>query len=83
VGQGQETSEAVRGPKDIRSRTRHELALEMLARRGEILTHGWISGDDEMGHPAWFRQKLAARKERSLLAVPSNTSIRDLEENIS
>jgi SRSO17 transposase len=66
-------------PKKIRFRTRHELALEMLDRRGPMLPHGWISGDDEMGRPAWFRQDLAGRHERYLLAVPSNTSIRDLE----
>jgi SRSO17 transposase len=65
-------------PKEIRYRTRHELALEMLASRGALLPHGWISGDDEMGRPAWFRRKLDARTERYLLAVPSNTSIRDL-----
>ncbi|HMB03736.1 MAG TPA: IS701 family transposase [Isosphaeraceae bacterium] len=66
-------------PKEIRSRTRHERALEMLERRGPMLPHGWVSGDDEMGRPAWFRRKLAARHERYLWAVPSNTSIRDLE----
>jgi SRSO17 transposase len=66
-------------PKGIRYRTRHQLALEMLDRRGATLPHGWISGDDEMGRPAWFRQTLNTRKERYLLAVPSNTSIRDLE----
>jgi SRSO17 transposase len=66
-------------PEEVRYRTRHELALEMLDCRGALLPHGWISGDDEMGRPAWFRRKLAARHERYLLAVPSNTSIRDLE----
>ncbi len=66
-------------PEAIRYRTRHELALEMLAVRGVALPHGWIGGDDEMGRPAWFRQQLAARQERYLLAVPSNTTIRDLE----
>jgi hypothetical protein len=66
-------------PKDIRFRTRHQLALEMLERRGSMLPHGWISGDDERGRPAWFRRELAARHENYLLAVPSNTSIRDLE----
>jgi SRSO17 transposase len=66
-------------PKDVRYRTRHELALAMLDRRGAALPHGWISGDDERGRPAWFRRKLAARHERYVLAVPSDTSIRDLE----
>jgi SRSO17 transposase len=66
-------------PQAVGSRTRHELALEMLDRRGGMLPHGWVSGDDEMGRPAWFRQELARRQERYVLAVPSNTSIRDLE----
>src|SRR4051794_5858954 len=66
-------------PKGVKYRTRHELALEMLRVRGGSLPHGWVAGDDEMGRPAWFRQRLAADGERCLLAVPSNTSIRDLE----
>jgi len=65
--------------KEMRLRTRHELALEMLESRGPLLPHAWIAGDDEMGRPAWFRRELAGRGERYLLAVPSNTTIRDLE----
>jgi SRSO17 transposase len=60
-------------------RTRHQLALEMLAQNGAGLPHSWIAGDDEMGRPYWFRRRLAALGERYLLAVPSNTAIRDLE----
>ena len=60
-------------------RTRHQLALEMLATHGASLPHGWITGDDEMGRPYWFRRRLAALGERYLLAVPSNTAMRDLE----
>ena len=60
-------------------RTRHQLALEMLAKNGAALPHGWIAGDDEMGRPYGFRRRLASLGERSLLAVPSNTAIRDLE----
>jgi SRSO17 transposase len=67
-------------PKGVTYRTRHELALEMLRRRGGTLPHGWVAGDDEMGRPAWFRRRLADDKERYLLAVPSNTTIRDPEE---
>jgi SRSO17 transposase len=67
-------------PKDVRYRTRHELALEMLGRHGPVLPHGWVAGDDEMGRPAWFRRRLAADGQRYFLAVPSNTTIRDLEE---
>jgi SRSO17 transposase len=67
-------------PKDITYRTRHELALEMLRRHGGGLPHGWVAGDDAMGRPAWFRQRLALDGQRYFLAVPSNTTVRDLEE---
>jgi len=60
-------------------RTRHQLALELLAQHGATLPHRWIAGDDEMGRPSWFRRRLAGLGERYLLAVPSNTLIRDLE----
>src|SRR3954470_8341773 len=65
-------------PKAVRFRTRHELALEMLDGRGPLLPHAWVSGDDEMGRCSWFRQQLRSRQECYLLAVPSNTAVRDL-----
>jgi SRSO17 transposase len=67
-------------PQDVRYQTRHELALDMLGQRGRALPHAWVAGDDEMGRPAWFREKLNEIGERYLLAVPSNITIRDLEE---
>jgi SRSO17 transposase len=66
-------------PQEIRFRTRHELALEMLESHGSSLPHAWIAGDDEMGHVKWFREALRNRGERYLLAVPFNTTVRDLE----
>jgi len=63
-------------------RTRHQLALEMLATNGVALPHRWIAGDDEMGRPSWFRRRLATLGERYLLAVPSNTLLRDLETEV-
>jgi SRSO17 transposase len=66
-------------PKDVRYRTRHQLCLEMLAQHGELLPHTWICGDDEMGRPYWFRRRLDKLDERYLLAVPSNTLVRDLQ----
>jgi SRSO17 transposase len=65
-------------PKEIRFATRHELALAMLDLQGPLLPHRWVAGDDEMGRSSWFRQQLRQRNERYLLAVPSNTLIRDL-----
>ncbi len=69
-------------PKDVRFRTRHQLALQMLDEHGETLPHAWIAGDDEMGRSTWFRRQLESRGEQYLLAVPSNTTIRDLEEPV-
>jgi SRSO17 transposase len=65
-------------PAAIRFRTRHELILAMLDERGPALPHAWVSGDDELGRSSWFRQELRSRDECYLLAVPSNTSVRDL-----
>ena len=67
-------------PAEIRFRTRHELMLEMLDECGPRLPHAWISGDDELGRSSCFRQELRARNEYYLLAVPSNTLVRDLTE---
>jgi hypothetical protein len=50
----------------------------MLDERGPALPHGWVSGDDELGRCSWFRRELQSRDECYLLAVPSNTSVRDL-----
>jgi SRSO17 transposase len=66
-------------PRSIKFQTRQELALAMLDEQGSLLPHAWVAGDDEMGRPASFRQTLRDRGERYLLAVPSNTTIRDLE----
>jgi SRSO17 transposase len=66
-------------PNEIRHQTRHELALEMLKDSGEHLPHAWVAGDDEMGRSTWFRRELRALGEPYLLAVPSNTNVRDLE----
>jgi len=66
-------------PKEVRFQTRHALALDMLGQQGALLPHAWIAGDDEMGRSNRFRGDLRALNERYLLAVPSNTLIRDGE----
>lgn len=65
-------------PREVRCRTRHELALEMLDGRGPVLPHARVAGDDEMGRCSWSREQLRARGEHYLLAVPSDTLVRDL-----
>lgn len=69
-------------PREVKFQTRHELCLEMLDEVGPLLPHGWIAGDDEMGRSSSFRRELRSRNERYLLAVPSNTLIRDLEVEV-
>ncbi len=66
-------------PKELRFQTKHELAQAMLLERGPALPHQWVAGDDEMGRSTRFRLWLREHGERYLLAVPSNTSMRDLE----
>jgi SRSO17 transposase len=66
-------------PRTVRFRTRPELALEMLDERGPLLPHAWVSGDDELGRCSWFLEQLRVRGESYLLAVPSNTTVRDLK----
>jgi hypothetical protein len=65
-------------PKTVRFRTRHELAWQLLEEHGAVLPHAWVAGDDEMGRCGWFRRQLRQQGEPYLLAVPSNTSVRDL-----
>jgi SRSO17 transposase len=66
-------------PKEVRFRTRHELALEMLRENRAVLPHRWVTGDDEMGRSSHFREELRGMNEQYLLAVPSNTLVRDLD----
>jgi len=68
-------------PKHIRYQTRHQLALEMLESNRGYLPHRWIRGDDEMGRSSGFRRDLRGLNEQYLLAVPSNTMVRDIEIN--
>jgi len=58
----------------------HAHCLEMLKEHGKLLPHKWITGDDELGKSSSFRRALRKRKETYVLAVPSNTAIRDLED---
>lgn len=66
-------------PQGVRYRTRHQLCLEMLAANDEVLPHAWVTGDDEMGRPYWFRKRLDTLGEQYLLAVACNTQVRDLQ----
>lgn len=69
-------------PKSVRFRTKQELAEALLLERGPWLPHRWVAGDDELGRCSRFRARLRQRGEQYLLAVPSNTSVRDLEAEV-
>ena len=60
-------------------REKWQIALEMLDRSLPGLAHGWIAGDDEFGRASEFRAALRQRRERYVLDVPCNTTVRDLE----
>jgi hypothetical protein len=66
-------------PAEVKFATRLELTLDMLKEQGSQLPHRWVAGDDEFGRSASFRRDLRALNECYLLAVPSNTLVRDLE----
>lgn len=66
-------------PRHVRFQRRQKLSLEMLDETGHLLPHAWVAGDDEMGRSSSFRRELRDRNERYVLAVPSNTLVRDLE----
>jgi SRSO17 transposase len=66
-------------PPEIRYQTRQEQCLEMLDAWRAQVPHGWVTGDDELGRPIWFRQALRERNERYVLGVPCTTTIRDLQ----
>jgi SRSO17 transposase len=66
-------------PEAVTFKESWRIAVELLGRCRKDLPHAWVSGDDEMGRPAKFRGWLRRHGERYVLAVPCNTSVRDLE----
>lgn len=66
-------------PPEVEFQEKWQIALDLLDRSLPGLPHGWITGDDEFGRPAAFRAALRLRKERYVLDVPCNTTVRDLE----
>ena len=66
-------------PPAIKFQEKWRIALDLLDRSLPGLPHGWIAGDDEFGRSAEFRAALRRRKERYVLDVPCNTTVRDLE----
>lgn len=66
-------------PENMTFATKLELAREMVTVHRDVLPHKWVVGDDEFGRSTQFRRDLRELHERYLLAVPSNTLVRDLD----
>jgi SRSO17 transposase len=66
-------------PPEIKFQEKWRIALELLDRSLPGLPHGWITGDDEFGRASEFRAQLRLRRERYVLDVPCDTTIRDRE----
>ena len=65
-------------PPKLKFATKLELGRQMVQEHGSVLPHAWVVGDDEFGRSTQFRRDLRTDGERYLLAVPSNTLVRDL-----
>ena len=63
-------------PTDVEFQTSWQIADALLQRVGPQVPHAWVIGDEDFGRPSEFRDRLADRKERYLLEVPSNTLVR-------
>jgi len=67
-------------PKEVVHQTGWRLALDLVLTSGRELPHAWVAGDDEFGRVSNLRALLRLHRERYVLDVPSNTSMRDLSQ---
>jgi SRSO17 transposase len=67
-------------PAGITFQEKWQIGLEFVRGVGQELPHGWVVGDDEFGRASELRAALRRDKERYVLDVPCNTSVRDLSE---
>jgi SRSO17 transposase len=66
-------------PPGVKFQEKWRIALDLLDRSLPGLPHGWVTGDDEFGRAGDFRAALRRRRERYVLDVPCDTTVRDLE----
>jgi SRSO17 transposase len=67
-------------PAEVTYQEKWRIGLDLLKGPGGDLPHGWITGDDEFGRVIELRAALRHERERYVLDVPSNTTIRDLSQ---
>ena len=66
-------------PADVTYRKTWEIAHDLLGRDGRDLPHKWVVGDDEFGPASEFRAALRGDGEGSMLDLPCNTNVGDLD----
>jgi SRSO17 transposase len=69
-----------RVPEAVPFQESWRVGLGLLDRTAAALPFGWVAGDDEFGRCCAFRAALRHRRLRYVLDVPSNTTVRDLQE---
>jgi SRSO17 transposase len=67
-------------PREVRFQEGWRIGLELIDRSRADLPLGWVAGDDEYGRASEFRAGLRRRRLRYVLDVPSNTLVRDIDE---
>lgn len=68
-------------PPQVKYQPKWQIGLALLQRNREV-PHAWVTGDDEFGRAAEFREALREEGEHYVLDVPCNTLVRDLDERV-
>jgi SRSO17 transposase len=68
-------------PRSLKYQPKWQIGLELIERSRDV-PHAWVTGDDEFGRVAEFRQTLRETGESYVLDVPCNTLVRDLDERV-
>jgi SRSO17 transposase len=68
-------------PPQVKYQPKWRIGLALIKRSREI-PHAWVTGDDEFGRVAEFREALRAAGEHYVLDAPCNTLVRDLDERV-
>lgn len=63
-------------PEKIKFKTGWQLAADMALRRGRLLPHRWIVGDENYGRPTELRDLLDRKGEHYVLEVSSDAKVR-------
>jgi len=62
-------------PRSVRFAEKWQIGLKLIEQSGDV-PHGWIVTDDEFGRVSQFRARLRKRRQRYVVDVPCNTSVR-------